>query len=322
MRKIGLLLGFVLISTIVIRVNVIHSNRLVSDTIAYSTRNEYLNKSRKIEEAVTKAKTDLFLDERGYSSEDGAIQIGNPMNLETNSLRVYSFYDIQGIEPLFIRTNLGSQLTQPFENFQWKYKDSILEWNGKELTVPVPEEGTQYLLYKLQVDFGVTHMVENIYSLDYYTAIPTTPGTYDMLMEGYVGILVELKDSTVVAYTILNSVIDDYEWAYIYNLKGEELVEIRRDALVKPSGGDGVEMYGEVAGHLIRLNFEYPEKFVGEFLRFKEIHVRSSLHEEVITASDNDTLELPLGHGLGELVLEVYGTDAFTLETQYRRHMK
>lgn len=325
MRRVGILLGFILIATILIRVNIINTNRLISDSITFEERRIHSDIGKKINKTEVTAKVDFYSNPEGYLDDGGVIHIDSETQSTDSHLSMISFNEFVTTEPLLIRTNKGCVLTLPFENFQWKYDRYLVGWDGEKVTLPGKEEAVSYRYYRFNVLPGGNELVKNIYSLDYYEEIEQEAYSTDYILDlqGSVGILVKMKNSAVERYTILNSVIEDYDWGYVYNLQGKEIVEVRRDFLAEslPVGDTG--LHELVEGHSIKVKMDTPEELTGEFRNHKLIRIRSSIHDGVVPDDGEGSIKVFLPPQIEDDVeLSVYGTDIFTLQIWYKRQLR
>ena len=326
MKKLGLLLGFLMVTMYLIRINIITSNRLLSDVVGYDTRLVYSDDSKKVNEALSAAKVDLYRDYNGYTNKEGNISIPNTLTKVETKMIFQSFNFPIINEPLFVRTDKGSILTGPFNNFEWNYDENMVEWDGTNHTYTGGTEGIEFRLFKLFItdDYDVSNeILTNIYNLTYYDRFGTVDefNTTPLYLDGQVGILAKLKNNAVVGYTILNSNIEDWEYLSIFNLNCNRLVTVNKGNLQKMFKVGDTEDYEQVTGHLIELNFETAQKLSLEVMGHREIIVRTIFGEEIYN-SEITNLNYDLGPGAGSIELEIYGTDLFQLDVDYQKTVK
>lgn len=318
MNKAGILVGFLLIITMTIGINIINSNRLVSDVNAYQLRDSYLEDTRELNKVLNDRRINMY-QENYYQSKDGLTVIENKLSKVDTELKMNSFNILGTNEPLFIATDLGSYFSGKIPYCAWPYKDDLVEWDGK--LIKSIKTTNKLMMYQFSVERNNTSGLEGIYNLDYYTDIPDAVVDYDVQLDNRVGILVEVKDSAVVGYTILNSNIKDYNRLFAYNLRGNEIMVVYKDVLKKQLPIPGTEITEDTEGDLIKLNFSEMSHIEGQLIGHRQTVVHAGPVVKEISF-DTSLFSMDVGSGVDSVELEIYGTNEFLIQLNYRMLIK
>jgi hypothetical protein len=301
-----------------IGLNVVNSNRLVSDVNSYERRGECFEQTQSINDVKSDMQSDLYREDY-YESNDGLTVIRNNLEEYDTSLTITSFGSPVTNETLFILTDIGSKLSGKLDNCPWNYKSDLVEWDG-ELINSVGTTNT-LMLYQLSVTKNDDYGLESIYNLDYYTTLPSEISGYDPQLGKRVGILVEMQNNAVVGYYILNSNIENYTQLTAFNFKAEEVISIYKNSLNKQVPITGTTLTQESTGHSIKFKFDNMSEISGQVVGHNYMVINNVLTELDIPA-EQSTFDAKIGMGINEVDIEIYGTDAFLLKLNYQKLVK
>lgn len=309
-----MLAGFVLVLTLTIRISVITTNRLISDVDHYETRKEYSKKAEQQNEVRVKAKQDLYRKDEGYWDSEEKIHIESNKEEVDAISKIIGKGVMQFSEPLFLSTNKGQMaLTQPLPSIKWRYNKKLGNWNGSTLTLP-EEEGVEYKTFYLTPD-----LLDSLYKIDYYE--PIAPGTdVPFNLNEMVGILIKLKNSSVVEYNILNSEVKEWQTLTAQDLNGDIVFRYQENALTEYLPIPGTTELAETKGHIIQFKWKDMEEIDIKSTGHSLIRVSiGSYKQELDYNQSSQTIHLK---DLGEVELQVFGTDLFDLELSYKTKIR
>ena len=226
-------------------------------------------------------------------------------------------------EPLLFNTDLGLNFIGQLPYSDWRYEPNMVEWDGTKITFPTHEEGGNitYKIYSIDYVPGNTERLEAVYNLDYYTELPIDINEYEPGLNGNVGILIKMKNSAVVSYTILNTDIENYSFLEVYNLSGKEIMRVEKGLLSKMLLIPGTTQMEMTEGHYISFNLENMQSLEIETPgHYYTRIVAGPLVEEVDYVQDKT--EVLLDGGINSIRLEVYGTENIKLKLLYTMKIK
>lgn len=319
MPRTGVVLGMIAVMMLVVRIGIVNSNRLISDLNTHQERQQISKDYEPIREVRDRARLDMYRDLEGYTASDGLYHIhNNKERVETETEIDHVFVDTE--DTLYIQTSDGrAKLTNPLPDIQWKYDESIVDWDGS--TLKLLDGNSEYLMYILTIYEDNTERLENIYNLDYYTKIPEG-SSYSPDLEGGVGILVKTKNNAVTSYVILNSEIEEFEGLVAYNLEGKRVLQIAKNSLSRYLQIPYTIMFDLITGHYVEVNLDYINRFEFEAQDHILVSVETPIWEGELD-HDEYQLEVDLsGEKDNNLVFEIYGTDIYSIKVFHEMLLK